>query len=95
MLVLDYGGGTLDITVMTIKDSTKVTQTVERAVGGIENIDFVIMSGGTSLNREAQRAVMALFRHLPESKFVLPNVKDRECRDLPGCGCQGPSFALA
>jgi molecular chaperone DnaK (HSP70) len=56
----------------------KVTQTVIEAVGSIEKVDFVVMSGGTSLNKVVQTSVQAMFNHLPEDKFVLPDAHDPE-----------------
>ena len=54
----------------------KVTQTVMEAVGSIQNIDFVVMSGGTSLNKIVQTSIVAMFKHLPPKKFVLPDARD-------------------
>src|SRR5712691_6278672 len=62
-----------------------VTQTVVRAVGSIENIDFVVMSGGTSLSEVVQTSVLAMFRHISQEKFVLPNAKDRS--SIESCMC--------
>ena len=56
--------------------ASKVTQTVVTAVQSIENIDFVVMSGGTSLNKVVQTNVLAMFGHLSEKQFILPNTND-------------------
>jgi hypothetical protein len=42
-----------------------VTQTVVTAVGAIENIEFVVLSGGTSLNKVVQTSIHAMFQHIP------------------------------
>lgn len=56
----------------------KVTQTVIEAVGSIEKVDFVVMSGGTSLNKVVQNTITAMFNHLLEDKFILPDARDPE-----------------
>jgi molecular chaperone DnaK (HSP70) len=63
----------------------KVSQTVTKAVGGIENIDYVVLSGGTSLNRGVQVAVRAMFQHIPVERFVLPDPTKPE--DVERCLC--------
>jgi molecular chaperone DnaK len=63
----------------------KVSQTVTKAVGGIENIDYVVLSGGTSLNRGVQVAVQAMFQHIPIDRFVLPDPTKAE--DVERCLC--------
>src|ERR1035437_7342129 len=63
----------------------KVSQTVTKAVGGIENIDFVVLSGGTSLNSVVQIAVRAMFQHIPIERFVLPDPAKPE--DVERCLC--------
>jgi molecular chaperone DnaK (HSP70) len=63
----------------------KVSQTVTKAVDGIENIDFVVLSGGTSLNRGVQIAVRAMFQHIPPERFVLPDPTKSE--DVERCLC--------
>lgn len=62
-----------------------VTQTVVSAIGKIENIEFVVMSGGTSLNEVVKTSVLAMFRHLPHQQFVLPNAKDQS--SIESCMC--------
>lgn len=61
---------------ITTRMAVKVTETLEKAVGGIGHINFVVMSGGTSLNPVVQRAVMAMFKHLSRQEFVLPDAAD-------------------
>jgi len=56
----------------------KITQTVADAVGSIDKINFVVMSGGTSLNKVVQTSIVAMFNHLSEKEFVLPDVNDAE-----------------
>jgi len=65
--------------------ASKVTQTVVTAVQSIENIDFVVMSGGTSLNRVVQTNVLAMFGHLSEKQFILPNANDDS--SVESCMC--------
>lgn len=64
---------------------TKVTETVVKAVGAIENIDFVVLSGGTSLNRVVQVAIEAMFQHITHERFVLPDPTKPE--DVETCLC--------
>jgi hypothetical protein len=56
--------------------TAKVTQTVVRHVRSIEAIDFVVLSGGTSLNPSVQNSVRALFQLVQPERFVLPNPRD-------------------
>ena len=61
-----------------VRMAAKVALTVQEAVERLENIDFVVMSGGTSLDKTVQKSVLAMFQHLPEEQFVLPNANDAE-----------------
>lgn len=63
----------------------KVSQTVTKAVGGVENVDYVVLSGGTSLNPVVQIAVQAMFQHIPIDRFVLPDPTKPE--DVERCLC--------
>jgi molecular chaperone DnaK (HSP70) len=63
----------------------KVTEVVMRGVGKMENIDFVVLSGGTSLNREIQDAVTSIFRHIPPERFVVPDAA--KPADVETCLC--------
>ena len=63
----------------------KVTQTVVTAVGAIENVDFVVLSGGTSLNKVGQIGIQAMFQHIPIERFVLPDPAKAE--DVETCLC--------
>jgi molecular chaperone DnaK (HSP70) len=63
----------------------KVTQTVVKAVGAIENIDFVVLSGGTSLNKVVQTSIEAMFQHIPYERFVMPDPSKQE--DVETCLC--------
>jgi molecular chaperone DnaK (HSP70) len=63
----------------------KVTQTVSDAVGSIQDINFVVMSGGTSLSKAVQTSILAMFRHLPDDSFVLPDATDPQ--KLKTCLC--------
>jgi molecular chaperone DnaK (HSP70) len=65
----------------------KVTETIGKAkdVGAIENVDFVVLSGGTSLNKVVQNAVEALFQHIPHDRFVLPDPTNAD--DVETCLC--------
>jgi len=65
--------------------ASRVTQTVLRAVGSIENIDFVIMSGGSSLSAVVQNSVLAMFGHLSKEQFILPDPNVRS--DVESCMC--------
>jgi molecular chaperone DnaK (HSP70) len=63
----------------------KVTETVVKHVGGIDAIDFVVLSGGTSLNRSVQDSVRALFQHIPSDRFVLPDADKPESVEICFC----------
>jgi molecular chaperone DnaK (HSP70) len=65
--------------------TAKVIETVLRAVGNVENIDFVVMSGGTSLSRVVQSSVLAMFGHLSKEQFVLPDSSDKS--SIEACMC--------
>ena len=62
-----------------------MTQTVTKAIDGIENVDFVVLSGGTSLNRVVQIGLRAMFQHVPADRFVLPDPSKPE--DVERCLC--------
>jgi len=53
--------------------AVKIAQVVLDAVGKIENINFVVLSGGSSLNRAVQDGVLSIFGHIPPDRFVLPD----------------------
>ncbi len=63
----------------------KVTQTIVKAAGAIENIDFVVLSGGTSLNTVVQTCIQAMFQHIPRERFILPDATRPE--DVETCLC--------
>jgi molecular chaperone DnaK (HSP70) len=65
----------------------KVTQTIGKTknVGAIENVDFVVLSGGTALNKVVQNAIEAMFQHIPHDRFVLPDCTKPE--DVETCLC--------
>lgn len=63
----------------------RVTQTIVNAVGAIENIDFVVLSGGTSLNKAVQTSILAMFQHIPPEHFVLPD--STKPADVETCLC--------
>src|SRR5215475_7125027 len=52
-----------------------VAQAVTRQLGGLDEVDFVVMSGGTSLSKAVQNSIRALFNHVPEARFVLPDAR--------------------
>jgi molecular chaperone DnaK (HSP70) len=62
-----------------------VSQTVTQHLGKLEAIDFVVMSGGTSLCRPVQNSVRALFNHIPEDRFVLPDPTSQEAVEVCLC----------
>jgi molecular chaperone DnaK (HSP70) len=61
------------------------TQAVTRHLGGLDAIHFVVMSGGTSLNKSVQNSVRALFNHISEDRFVLPDATKPEA--VERCMC--------
>ena len=63
----------------------KVTQTIVKAVDSIENIEFVVLSGGTSLSKAVQTSIRAMFQHIPEDRFVLPD--PTKAADVETCLC--------
>jgi molecular chaperone DnaK (HSP70) len=63
----------------------KVTQVVIDAVGKIDNIQFVVMSGGSSLCSTVQNSLLAMFQHLGSNKFVVPD--PRKTEDVETCLC--------
>jgi len=65
--------------------AVKVSQTVTQAIGGIENVDYVVLSGGTSLNRGVQVAVRSMFQHIPFDRLVIPDPTKPE--DVERCLC--------
>jgi molecular chaperone DnaK (HSP70) len=50
----------------------KVMETIMRGLGGIEDVQFVVMSGGSSLSPVVQNSVLAMFQHIPEDRFIVP-----------------------
>jgi len=65
--------------------AVKVSQTVTQAIGGIENVDYVVLSGGTSLHRGVQVAVRSMFQHIPFDRLVIPDPTKPE--DVERCLC--------
>jgi hypothetical protein len=70
---------------ITTRMAVKITEVVMKSVGRIDNIDFVVLSGGSSLNPAVQDAVLAMFRHIPEDRFILPDSSKPE--DVERCLC--------
>lgn len=70
---------------ITTRMAVKIAEVVIKAVGKIENIDFVVLSGGTSLNRVVQDGVLSIFRHIPPEKFIVPD--PRKPDDVETCLC--------
>lgn len=64
---------------------SKVTQTVIESVGSMAAINFVALSGGTSLNPTVQNTFRALFQHVPENRFILPDAS--KPADVERCLC--------
>jgi len=65
--------------------AVKIAQVVLDAVGKIENIDFVVLSGGSSLNRAVQDGVLSIFSHIPPDRFILPDAAKPQ--DVETCLC--------
>lgn len=63
----------------------KVTQVVLEAVGKIDNIHFVVLSGGSSLCSTVQNSVLAMFQHLGEDRFIVPD--PRKADHVETCLC--------
>jgi molecular chaperone DnaK (HSP70) len=70
---------------ITTRTAVKITEVVMKAVGKIENIDFVVLSGGSSLNPVVQQAITSIFRHIPKERFVLPDPGSPQ--DVETCIC--------
>ncbi len=64
---------------------TKVSEVVTRAIDGVKAVDFVVLSGGTSLVGAVQEGVRAMFQHIPLGRFVLPDPTKTE--DVETCFC--------
>jgi hypothetical protein len=62
-----------------------VSEVVMGAIGGVKNLDFVVLSGGTSLVGPVQDGVRAMFQHIPVERFVLPDPTKPE--DVEVCFC--------
>jgi molecular chaperone DnaK (HSP70) len=63
----------------------KVSEIVTTAIGGVKAVDFVVMSGGTSLVGPVQDGVRAMFQHIPLDRFVLPD--PTKPKDVEVCFC--------
>jgi hypothetical protein len=50
-----------------------------------DNVNFVVLSGGSSLSSVAQDSVLSIFRHIPEKRFFLPDPSKPE--DVGTCLC--------
>ena len=70
---------------ITTRMVAKVTQTVVEAVSKIDNISYVVLSGGTSLNQVVQNSILAMFQHIPRDRFVVPDPSKAE--DVQTCLC--------
>ncbi len=51
----------------------KVSEVVIGEVSGFDKIDFVVLSGDTSLSSTVQDTVVSVFRHIPQERFFLPD----------------------
>jgi len=56
-----------------------------KAVGKLDNVNFVVLSGGSSLSSVVQESVLSIFRHIPEERFFLPDPRKPE--DVETCLC--------
>jgi molecular chaperone DnaK (HSP70) len=63
----------------------KVSEVVIKAVGKLDNVNFVVLSGGSSLSSVVQESVLSIFRHIPEERFFLPDPRKPE--DVETCLC--------
>jgi molecular chaperone DnaK (HSP70) len=63
----------------------KVAEVVIKAVGNLDKIDFVVLSGGSSLSSAVQDTVVSVFRHIPQERFFLPDPKKPQ--DVETCLC--------
>ena len=50
-----------------------------------DNVNFVVLSVGSSLSSVAQYSVLSIFRHIPEKRFFLPDPSKPE--DVETCLC--------
>jgi molecular chaperone DnaK (HSP70) len=63
----------------------KVTETIVRKLDRLENIDFVVLSGGTSLSPVVQDSIQAMFQHIPHDRFIVPDPGNPD--DVEKCLC--------
>lgn len=63
----------------------KVTETIVKKLGQIEGIQFVVLSGGTSLNPVVQDSIQAMFQHIPPERFIIPDPTKPD--DVERCLC--------
>lgn len=63
----------------------KVSEVVIKAVGRFDNINFVVLSGGSSLSSVVQESILSVFRHIPHERFLLPDPRKPE--DVETCLC--------
>jgi molecular chaperone DnaK (HSP70) len=71
----------------------KVTQVVIDAVDKIDNIHFVVMSGGSSLCSTVQNNLLAVFQHLGNAKFVVPDPRKPEDVETCLCAVANPHYS--
>jgi molecular chaperone DnaK (HSP70) len=62
-----------------------VSSTIVTLLGRIEEVQFVVLSGGTSLSPVVQNAVLAIFQHIPQDRFIVPSA--RNPGDVETCLC--------
>jgi molecular chaperone DnaK (HSP70) len=63
----------------------KVMEATLRHLGAIENVQYVVLSGGTCLSPVVQDSILALFQHIPNDRFIVPSASKPE--DVETCLC--------
>jgi molecular chaperone DnaK (HSP70) len=63
----------------------KVSEVVIKSVGRFDNINFVVLSGGSSLSSVVQDTILSVFGHIPQERFFLPD--PRKVDDVETCLC--------
>ena len=82
---IDRADLTLALSPIMNRMIAKVSEVVIKAVGKLDNVNFVVLSGGSSLSSVVQESVLSVFRHIPEERFFLPDPRKPE--DVETCLC--------
>jgi molecular chaperone DnaK (HSP70) len=82
---IDRADLTMALSPIMTRMVAKVSEVVIKSVDRFDNINFVVLSGGSSLSSVVQETILSIFRHIPQDRFFLPDPRKPE--DVETCLC--------